>query len=143
MPPDTILQAGRHKAYRPLPPAARAEALRAAIDAWERGDWFETHELLEPAWMGASDLAERLRAQALIKVAAAFVHHARDNRAGVRTNLAGALKRLRDATDAGADVRRLTVAVEDLLLAAGDPGLGLASIRPPDLRTLLGAREEG
>lgn len=140
MPPDTILQAGRHKAHRPLPPEARAAALRDALDAWERGDWFETHEVLEPAWMGASELGERLRTQALIKVAAAFVHHARGNRAGVRTNFLGALARLRDAAEAGADVRGLTAAVEDLLLAAGDPGVGLESIRPPDLRAVLGGR---
>lgn len=137
MPPELILQAGRHKAYRPIPPAARAAALRDALNAWERGDWFETHELLEPAWMGASELGERLRTQALIKVAAAFVHRARGNRAGMRTNLAGALARLRDATAEGADLRPLVGAVEDLLLAVSDPGVGLETIAPPDLRTLL------
>ena len=141
MPRDTILQAGRHKAYRPLPPEARAAALRGALDAWERGDWFETHELLEPAWMGASELDERLRTQALIKVAAAFVHRARGNRAGMRTNLVGALARLRDATDEGANVRPLAAAVEDLLLAASDPAVALEAIAPPDLRALLQIEE--
>ena len=84
-------------------PAEREAAVLAALDAWARGDWFETHERLEPAWMGSDDLAERLRLQAAIKVAAAFVHQARRNRAGVRTNLVGARARLDDAGEAGAE----------------------------------------
>lgn len=137
MPPDTILQAGRHKAYRPLPVKARRAALADALAAWERGDWFEAHEALEPAWMGASELGERLRTQALIKLAAAFVHAARGNRTGVRTNLVGALARLRDATEQGAEVRPLVAAVEELRRNVDDPAVPIAALQPPALRTLL------
>lgn len=130
---STILQAGRRKAYRPLPPAEREAAVRAALDAWERGDWFETHELLEPAWMGSPDLDERLRLQAVIKVAAAFVHLARGNRAGVRTNLRGARAR---SVEAGAAAGPLVAAI-DALSAEVEEGGPLESVRPLPLRDLL------
>lgn len=133
----TILQGGRRKAYRPLPAAERALAVAAALDAWERGDWFETHERLEPAWMGTDDLAERLVHQGVIKLAAAFVHLARGNRAGVRTNLAGALARLGDAIEAGADVAALASAVDALAGAVADAAVPLGSLGAPDLRALL------
>jgi predicted metal-dependent hydrolase len=48
--------------------------------------------------MGASDPAERDLYQGLIKLAAAFVHDARGNPAGVTKNLRGA----RDLLEAGA-----------------------------------------
>ncbi len=53
---------GRAKAYRPLPATERAAALEAGLAAYERGDFFEAHELLEPAWMGTPDLPERAAA---------------------------------------------------------------------------------
>ncbi len=46
---------GRRKAYRPLPAPTRAAAVAEGLDAYERGDFFEAHELLEPAWMGTDD----------------------------------------------------------------------------------------
>jgi hypothetical protein len=103
--PGTILQRGRAKAYRPLPAARRREILEAGLTAYERGDFFLAHELLEPAWMGASDPAERDLYQGLIKLAAAFVHDARGNPAGVLQNLRGARERLADAVEAGAAAR--------------------------------------
>ena len=86
----TVLQGGRAKAYRPLPVAARADAVRAGLAAYERGDVFLAHELLEPAWMGTADIAERELVQGLIKLAAGFVHAARGNPTGVTKNLVGA-----------------------------------------------------
>ncbi len=86
----TILQNGRAKSYRPLPADDRRRAFDAALVAYDRGDFFETHELLEPAWMGTDDLAERALHQGLIKLAAAFVHGVRGNPAGIAKNLAGA-----------------------------------------------------
>ena len=62
--------------------------------AYERGDFFEAHELLEPAWMGTDDLGERAVLQGLIKLAAAYVHGVRGNPAGIRKNLEGARSRL-------------------------------------------------
>ena len=90
----TVRQGGRLKAYRPIDRPAREAALEAALAAWARGDFFETHEFLEPAWMGTADAAERGLYQGLIKLAAAFVHDVRGNRAGVVKNLAGARERL-------------------------------------------------
>jgi predicted metal-dependent hydrolase len=97
----TIIQRGRAKAYRPLPAARRREILAEGLAAYERGDYFLAHELLEPAWMGASDPAERDLYQGLIKLAAAFVHAARGNPIGIRKNLVGARERLADAVEAG------------------------------------------
>jgi predicted metal-dependent hydrolase len=99
------MQGDRAKAYRPIPFEARRHALAEGLAAYDRGEYFEAHELLEPAWMGTDDLGERAFLQGLIKVAAAFVHATRGNPEGVRKNLAGALERLRTpgATEAGAD----------------------------------------
>ncbi|HET8784454.1 MAG TPA: DUF309 domain-containing protein [Candidatus Limnocylindrales bacterium] len=86
---------GRAKAYRPLPDDERVAAVVAGLEAYDAGDFFEAHELLEPAWMGTPDLAERNLIQGLIKVAAAYVHGVRGNPAGIRRNLEGARDRLR------------------------------------------------
>lgn len=128
-----IVQAdGRAKVYRPLPPAARADAIQAGIASYEHGEAFEAHEAWEPAWMGTDDLAERALLQGLIKIAAAEVHAQRGNPAGVARNLDGALSRLRYARDAGVatapgirvDLAALIAAAEARRLAAqaGDAG---------------------
>lgn len=94
----TVVDAdGRRKAYRPLPDEARAAALAAGLAAYERGDFFEAHEQLEPAWMGTDVAADRAFVQGLIKLAAAYVHGVRGNPAGIAKNLAGARIRLAEA----------------------------------------------
>jgi hypothetical protein len=130
--PGTILQRGRAKAYRPLPPERRREILEEGLAAYERGDFFLAHELLEPAWMGAADPAERDLYQGLIKIAAAFVHDVRGNPAGVAKNLRGARERLADAEVAGRAARVETPA----LIEAIDRGLiaVAAGSRPPPIR---------
>ena len=134
---------GRAKAYRPLPEAERAAALAAGLAAYERGDFFEAHEELEPAWMASPDLAERALLQGLIKVAAAYVHDVRGNPAGIARNLDGARALLVEAGSdgssspadnvAGVDVAALICAVDerlaDLAVHPDGPTLG-----PPDLR---------
>jgi predicted metal-dependent hydrolase len=131
---------GRAKAYRPLPGADRTAALQAGLAAYERGDFFEAHELLEPAWMGTPDLPERALLQGLIKVAAAYVHDVRGNPAGIARNLTGARRLLEEARTTGPAVN---VARVDLpaLIAAIDMRLadladhpGGPSVGPPDLR---------
>jgi predicted metal-dependent hydrolase len=112
---------GRAKAYRPLPAADRAEALARGLAAYDRGDFFEAHELLEPAWMGTDDLAERDLLQGLIKLAAAYVHAVRGNPRGIDTNLRGARDRLAEARadgrhTAGLDLDALLIDI-DLRLA--------------------------
>ena len=134
----TVLQGGRAKAYRPLPPAARRQAFEGALAAYERGDFFEAHELLEPAWMGTDDVAERDLHQGLIKLAAAFVHGVRGNPLGIARNLTGARERLaatigsKPAADSGLDVSALVAAIDDRLgVLIADPTD--ASIDPPTL----------
>ncbi len=122
--PGTILQRGRAKAYRPLPAARRREILDAGLAAYGRGDFFLAHELLEPAWMGASDPAERDLYQGLIKLAAAFVHEVRGNPIGRLKNLRGARERLADGVEAGTalgiDVSTLVERLDEMILGATD-----------------------
>jgi predicted metal-dependent hydrolase len=130
--PGTVMQGDRRKAYRPIPPDRRRAALEAGLEAYARGNYFEAHELLEPAWMGTSDLAERALYQGLIKVAAGYVHAVRGNPTGLARNLEGARKHLatseqldpRWAQGVGIDLAELLAAVDDRLasirtLAAG------------------------
>jgi hypothetical protein len=135
-----VLQGGRLKAFRPLPAAERRAALEAGLAAYERGDFFLAHELLEPAWMGTDELAERDLYQGLIKLAAGFVHAARGNATGMAINLRGARERLvrvpvseaarhriglapllRDLDEAIADAERPTDTVPHPALAMAAP----------------------
>lgn len=132
--PATILQGGRPKAYRPLPPAERRVAFEAGVAAYGRGDFFEAHELLEPAWMGSPDESEREFLQGLIKLAAAYVHSVRGNPLGMAKNLRGARARLAAAAPypAEIDVPALLSAIDERLagLAAGT----LPPLDPPTLQ---------
>ena len=123
-----ILQGGRAKAYRPLPAATRRRALRDGLAAYDRGDFFLAHELLEPAWMGTDDLPERELLQGLIKLAAAHVHAVRGNPPGVVKNLEGARERLAGAGTSGErlglDAAALVAEIENRLagvVGADDP----------------------
>jgi hypothetical protein len=64
--------------------------------------------------MGTRDLAERELIQGVIKLAAAFVHGARSNPAGIEKNLRGARDRVANGVEAGP---RLGIDAEALLLA--------------------------
>lgn len=123
-----VLQGGRAKAYRPIPAADRRHAFEEGVAAYDRGDFFEAHELLEPAWMGTAEPAERDLLQGLIKLAAAYVHGVRGNPLGIARNLAGARERLADsigspeAAASGIDVPALLAAIDDRLARlAADP----------------------
>jgi len=119
--PGTILQGGRAKAYRPIPEEARRRAFDEGVAAYDRGDFFEAHELLEPAWMGTADPAERDLLQGLIKLAAADVHGVRGNPLGIARNLTGARERLAGTIDSpaaaasGIDIDALVAAIDDRL----------------------------
>jgi hypothetical protein len=140
---------GRAKAYRPLPWATRAAAIEAGLEAYDRGDFFEAHEELEPAWMGTDDPAARALLQGLIKVAAAYVHDVRGNPPGIVRNLEGARVLLEQALEGdpsgevpGLDVAALVAAIDarltDLAAHPGGPTLG-----PPTLtRTRTPARTQ-
>jgi predicted metal-dependent hydrolase len=139
----TVVQGGRAKAYRPIPAGDREVAFHAALAAYDRGDFFLAHELLEPAWMGTDDIPERELYQGLIKLAAAFVHGVRGNPRGIARNLEGARPRLAAALAArmtgGLDLADLLAAIDDrlggLARAADDPDA--ASIDPPALRRTI------
>lgn len=126
---ETVLQGGRAKAYRPISAAARRAALEKGIAAYRRGDFFEAHEILEPAWMGTDDLAERELYQGLIKLAAAFVHAVRGNPLGIARNLAGARERLAAAAADSPTAGRLDLPA---LIAAIDERLAALAARPSD-----------
>ncbi|MEX1170085.1 MAG: DUF309 domain-containing protein [Chloroflexota bacterium] len=132
---------GRAKAYRPLPETDRAAALAAGIEAYEHGDFFEAHELLEPAWMGTDVAADRALLQGVIKLAAAYVHAVRGNPRGIARNLEGARARLIEADDERVatglpvpwlDIPRLVSGIDlrlaDLAAHPDEPTLG-----PPEL----------
>jgi predicted metal-dependent hydrolase len=123
----TILDAtGRRKAYRPLPPEARAAALSAGLVLYDRGEYFDAHEILEPAWMGTDDPAERDLYQGLIKLAAAYVHAVRGNPRGWAKNLRGARERLARAGAAshraGIDAEAIVAAIDAVLAGGLAPG---------------------
>ena len=120
---------GRAKAYRPLPDTDRAVALASGLAAYERGDFFEAHEDLEPAWMGTDDRAERALLQGLIKVAAAYVHDVRGNPTGIGRNLEGARTLLVEAAEEGPalNVARLDI---DALVEAIDLRLADLAAHP-------------
>jgi predicted metal-dependent hydrolase len=122
---------GRAKAYRPLPEAERAAAIRAGLAAYERGDYFEAHEDLEPAWMGTDDVAERALLQGLIKVAAAYVHDVRGNPTGIVRNLKGARALLLEAASAGPGLNAAGVDI-GALVAAIDLRLDDLAAHPDD-----------
>jgi predicted metal-dependent hydrolase len=130
---------GRAKAYRPLPAAERVAAMEAGLAAYGRGDFFEAHELLEPAWMGTPDLPERALLQGLIKVAAAYVHDVRGNPPGIVRNLTGARALLDEARTtgpavnvAGVDLDALIAAIDARLADLADHPSG-PTLGPPDL----------
>ncbi len=136
---STVLQGDRLKAYRPIAPGRRREALDAGISAYERGDFFEAHELLEPAWMGTSDLAERALYQGLIKLAAGYVHAVRGNPIGFARNLRGARLHLETvdrldpevARKAGVDIALLLDLIDLRLKAATTVADDLTAARRP------------
>jgi hypothetical protein len=117
---QTIQQDGRAKAYRPLDEATRRAALADGLEAYERGDFFLAHEILEPAWMGTADPGERDLLQGLIKLSAAFVHSARGNPIGIAKNLRGARDRFAGAITAGRragiDVPTITRRIDERLV---------------------------
>ena len=121
------MQGDRRKAYRPITPERRRSALEAGLEAYARGDFFEAHELLEPAWMGTSDLAERALYQGLIKLAAGYVHAVRGNPVGMARNLEGARNHL--ATSQQLDPTQGQSAGIDLPVLMAEVDVRLASVR--------------
>ena len=127
------------KAYRPIPPDLRRAALEAGLTAYLHGDFFEAHELLEPAWMGTSDVAEKALYQGLIKLAAGYVHAVRGNPIGVTRNLIGARSYLQTslrtnpafAEEAGIDLALLLARINARLQAVANLAEVIATAHAP------------
>jgi predicted metal-dependent hydrolase len=119
-----------------MPPAARRAAFEAGLAAYAEGDFFLAHELLEPPWMGTRDLAERELIQGVIKLAAAFVHAARGNPAGIEKNLRGARERLAAGANAGRaagiDANELLNRVDAWLAAPGGSPIAIPRLAPSE-----------
>ena len=130
------MERGRAKAHRPLPREVRRATVERGLAAYGRGAWYLAHEELEPAWMGTDDPAERALLRGLIKLAAAYVHAARGNPLGVRTNLLGARERLATAATTTTTTTRAGPAGAATVAAA--TAAGPASVNEwIDLPTLL------
>lgn len=111
---------------------ARRRAIEDGLAAYARDDWFLAHELLEPAWMGTDDPAERELLSGLIKLAAAFVHGARSNPAGVAKNLRGARERIdagrTAAPSVGVDADELLGAIDRWLTSPGGAAIEIPTL---------------
>jgi hypothetical protein len=141
-PPARIVDSdGRAKVYRPLELSARRAAREAGIAAFEDGRFFEAHELMEPAWMGSPEPAERDLDQGLIKLAAAYVHAGRGNALGMRKNLAGARRRLAAVVGAHGDAGRRAAEAARVdaseVLCRVDEALAALDDLPPQIGDLL------
>jgi predicted metal-dependent hydrolase len=62
-------------------------AFHHGIALFNRGEFYEAHEVLEDVWR-AAPTEEKLFLQGLIQVAVALVHHSRGNLAGAQSLLA-------------------------------------------------------
>ena len=74
--------------------AARLDEVDRAIDEFNRGWYFESHETLEDLWM-VTPLPERTLLQAIIQLAAALVHYARGEYPGILKLLDASADKLR------------------------------------------------
>ncbi|HXF63171.1 MAG TPA: DUF309 domain-containing protein, partial [Caldilineaceae bacterium] len=92
----------------PLPAKARA-----GIEAFNRGDYFEQHELLEEAWVEESRPIREMY-QGILQVGVAFYHIEQDNWAGALKLFRRGLPRLRSLPPIcqGVDLAGLRAAAE-------------------------------
>ncbi len=68
-------------------------AYRRGLELFNRGEFFEAHEVLEDVWR-AAPAGEKKFLQGLIQVAVGLHHHSRGNLAGARSLLARAHRNL-------------------------------------------------
>jgi predicted metal-dependent hydrolase len=88
---------------------SRLGELYDALDQFNMGWYFESHETLEDLWM-VTPLPERTFMQGVIQLAAAFVHYARGEQPGVLKLLDAAAEKLAEFSP-----RMLGVETGDLL----------------------------
>jgi predicted metal-dependent hydrolase len=97
---------------------SRLDELYEAVDQFNDGYWFESHETLEDLWQ-VTPLPERTFFQGIIQAAAALVHFARGEGAGIFKLLDASLDKLSGFTPEtlGIDV---TAFIADLERARGE-----------------------
>ena len=71
----------------------QSQQLRHGLDLFNRGEFFECHEVLEAVWLQASG-ADKVFLQGLIQVAVSFYHLRRKNFTGSGRLLRAALEKL-------------------------------------------------
>ncbi len=100
------------------------QALDLAVDCWNRGRYFEAHELLEHVWHHAPE-GEREFWKGVIQVAVTHVMGQRDRLQGVVLTVAKARLKLHDWSDDahGIDVAALRGQLDEAL-RRGQEGLG-------------------
>lgn len=94
-----------------------ADTWDLAVRQFERGDWWDCHETLEPAWLAAQGTRKAFLAGVILLAAALHKARAMDSARGGRRNYAKALKHLATVPDAydGVDVRELEARVHAAL----------------------------
>jgi uncharacterized protein len=73
--------------------AAQKDRLREGLARFNRGEFFECHEILEAVWLEASG-EDKVFLQGLIQVAVSFYHLRRENLAGSGRLLRAGLEKL-------------------------------------------------
>jgi predicted metal-dependent hydrolase len=106
---------------------ARLGEFHRAVEEYNAGYYFESHETLEDLWM-VTPLPDRQFFQAIIQLAAAFVHYARGEYPGILKLLAASGDKLRPfaPTHLGVDVDALVAGIARAraeIAAAGAAGL--------------------
>jgi uncharacterized protein len=103
------------------------EAYKRGLELFNRGEFFDAHEVLEDVWRAAPP-AEKKFLQGLIQVAVGLHHHSRGNVVGARSLLARAHRNLSayPAHHGGIDLAGLRAQVEQWVAALEDGRLAPA-----------------
>ena len=78
--------------------------LQRGIDLFNRGEFFEAHELLEDVWRAAAG-EEKKFLQGLVQLAVAFHHHSTGNQRGMRSVMARGMKNLEGQVEGFCGIR--------------------------------------
>lgn len=123
-------------------PAWYAEVLRG-VELFNRGLYFEAHEIIEEVWRPLPSGCDRVFLQGLIQVAVAMAHQERGRVASARTLLARARAKLVPLAPAlyGFDLHAL---LRDLdAVEAGWAGPSARPARPPRIEIVTGSANGG
>lgn len=123
-------------------PAWHAEVLRG-VELFNRGLYFEAHEIIEEVWRPLPAGGDRVFLQGLIQVAVAMAHQRRGRVASARTLLARARAKLVPLAPAlhGFDLRAL---LRDLdAVEAGWEGAPERPVRSPRIEIISGSADDG